>query len=157
LKRIVLLVIALIILVNLTGCSEKNIKKINVEEKKELQHFLVIFNDFAKKQKIGLSVEELKAFRDITPQSVFDETGCQIFKNGKTCESYLLSEGKLYVLGFGFGGLGIVDIATSDFDNNGEKEVLYTYSFGSGLHRSKISCFDSVKKCEKEIGFSVVK
>lgn len=94
---------------------------------------------------------QIDAFRDITPENVFKETGCQIFKSKETCEAFLLYEGNLYILGKGFGGFGIVNVETSDFDGNGEKELLYTYSWGSGIHRSCFGYFDLSKKCEAEI------
>jgi len=142
LKKITFIIIISMMLIILFGCMEKNIKKPVAEQKKNLKDFILVFNEFEKDKKLKLSNEELNAFVDITPEAVFSETACQVFKNGKTCESYLLCEGTLYTLGIGFGGLGLVDMATSDFDNNGKKELLYTYSWGSGLHRS---CITSTK------------
>jgi hypothetical protein len=140
--------------ITLFGCTDKRIEQYSDWKKVDVQEFEYIFNDFAKKQNVVESTIGIDAFHDITPQNVFNETGCQIFKNGKTCDSYLLYEGKLYTLGTGFGGLGIVDIATCDFDNNGKKELLYTYSWGSGIHRSCFGYFDLSRKCETKFDIS---
>jgi hypothetical protein len=117
------------LLVTLWGCSDKKMDQSSEVKRQDPLEFKAICSDFAKKQNITESSLEMDAFYDITPQNVFKETGCQIFKNGKNCESYLLYEGNLYILGIGGGGLGIVEITTCDFDDNGKKELLYTYSF----------------------------
>lgn len=119
-----------------------------------MQEFSSIFKDFAKQHNIIVSSKQMESFDDITPEYVFNETGCQIFKNGSTCESYLLYEGNLYGLGIGFGGFGIVDIETCDFDDNDIKDLIYTYSWGSGIHRSCFGYFDLSKKSEREIDIS---
>ena len=119
-----------------------------------MSEFKSIFIDSAKEHNIEQYPTMTKDFYDITPENVFNETGCQIFKNGETCESYLLYEKKLYILGKGFGGYGVVDITTCDFDKNGENEILYTYSWGSGLHRSIIAYFDFSNKSEVEVKVS---
>lgn len=142
------------LLVTLFGCSNKKIEQPSAWKRQDLQEFKTIFSDFAKKQNIKESYIEIDAFHDITTENVFKETGCQIFTNGKTCESYLLYEENLYTLGIGFGGVGIVDIVTCDFDDNGKKELLYTYSWGSGLHRSCIGYFDLSKKSQVELDIS---
>jgi hypothetical protein len=154
LKKSIFLLIIATLLVIIVGCVNKSIEQSSNWKKQDILEFQSIFSDFAKKQNIGVSNEEIAAFFDITPQNVFKETGCQIFKNGKTCESYLLYEGNLYTLGIGFGGLGIVDIAACDFDDNEKKELLYTYSWGSGIHRSCFGYFDLSTKCELEVDIS---
>lgn len=153
LKKIIFLLIIVTLLVTLFGCTDKKIEQSSNWKKQNIREFESIFCDFVKKYNITYSLN-MDAFRDIQPQNIFKETGCQIFKNGKTCESYLLYEGNLYTLGIGFGGLGIVDIVTADFDENGKKELLYTYSWGSGLHRSCFGYFDLSKKYEAEVDIS---
>lgn len=106
-KKIIFLLIIVTLLVTLFGCTDKKIEKSSNWKKQDIQEFKSIFHDFVKKYNITSSLN-MGAFHDITPQNIFKETGCQIFKNGKTCESYLLYEGNLYTLGMGFGGLGII-------------------------------------------------
>ena len=153
----IFLLIIVTLLGALFGCTDNKVKQSPDGGEKDIQEFESIFIDFAKVQNITLSSEEMDAFNDITPQNVFKETGCQIFKNGKTCESYLLCEGNLYTLGTGFGGLGIVDIVTCNFNDNGKKGLLYTYSWGSGIHRSSFGFFDLSKKCGEPVDISSAK
>lgn len=154
LKKIIFLLIIVTLVVTLFGCTHKTEQSSNWE-KQDIIEFESLLNDFIKINNITSSID-IDAFRDITPENIFEETGCQIFKNGKTCESYLLYEGNLYTLGIGFGGLGIVDIVTADFDGNGEKELLYTYSWGSGIHRSSLGYFDLSAKHEAEVNMSSI-
>jgi hypothetical protein len=151
LKKIILILITFSLLVNLLGCTNKSTEQFSEQKKQDIQEFKSIFSNFAKEENIIMSSKEMDAFHDITPENVFKETGCQIFKNGSTCESYLLCEGNLYTLGIGFGGFGIVHIETCDFDDDNKKDLIYTYSWGSGIHRSSFGYFDLSKKSEGEI------
>ncbi len=144
-KKIVVVLMFAVILGILSGCVQ------SYTEKTELEEFKVLLDDFAKENDINMLSSQFDSFRDITPEHVFAETGCQIFKSGESCESYLLYEGELYSLGMGFGGWGIVDIETADFNKDGEKELLYTYSWGSGIHRSCFGYFDLAGRCKGEI------
>jgi hypothetical protein len=51
-------------------------------------------------------------------------------------DSYLIIDQKVYQLGTAFGGFGLTSLCVADLDKNGEPELIYTYSCGSGLHRS---------------------
>lgn len=144
-------------IVVLFGCDNKKEEQPTDWEKQDLQGFKAILKDSVRKERIKMLSTQIDAFQDITPENVFKETGCQIFKSKETCESYLLYNGNLYTLGEGFGGFGIVDLETSDFDGNGEKELLYTYSWGSGMHRSCLGYFDLSKQCEADIDISAAK
>lgn len=150
-KKVTLLLTLAIMLGALFGCTSKEEKQYPDWKRYDLQEFKPVFSHFAKQNDIQISSTQIDAFGDITPENVFKETGCQIFKNKETYESYLLYDGNIYTLGIGFGGLGVVDVETSDFNGNGEKELLYTYSWGSGMHRSCLGYFDLSKKCEGEI------
>jgi hypothetical protein len=155
-KKLFFLLIVVTLIFYLFGCENKKIEQVSELKKIDIQEFKYIFSNFAKEQKIVISPKVLDDFNDITPENVFLETGCQIFKNASSCQSYLLYEGELYTLGIGFGGLGIVDIATCDFYDNGKNDLLYTYSWGSGIHRSCLGFFDFSSKTEEEIEISSV-
>ncbi len=92
-------------------------------------------------------------FADITPDAVFEETGCQIFKDSATYESYLLSDGEVTPVATGFGGFGITDILPCDLDENGQTDILYAYSWGSGLHRSQLSVYNLTDKAETTLDY----
>jgi|GEM_PF-3791767 len=91
------------------------------------------------------SSEKQEEYFDITPQAVLDEIGCQIFKSNMSCASYVLYEGEKYPISNFFGGWGIVDMQVCDFDGDGQADILYTSSWGSGMHRWEIGYFDFTK------------
>lgn len=93
------------------------------------------------------------AYYDITPENVYEEIGCQIFKVNHTCESYIAYGNNIIPIGRGFGGWGLVDVEMCDFDHNGQKDLLYTYSWGSGMHRSHIGIFNFTAMQETTLDF----
>ena len=115
-----------------------------IKAKYTLDDFWDVFQQYTEGKTQGnLSAEDKKEnYVDFTPGAVFEETGGQIFKDSQWCSSYFLYEDKLYSLGEWFGGLGVVDVKTCDFDGNGKKDLLFTYSWGSGIHRALIGHLD---------------
>lgn len=106
--------------------------------------------------KTGMSKEgKLKYYTvyDITPKNVKEEIGCQLFKVNYTCETYVVNKSKFSAIGFGFGGYGVVNVDTCDFDYDGQKDLIYTFSWGSGIHRSHIGIFNFSKNQEKWLDF----
>jgi hypothetical protein len=106
--------------------------------------------------KTGMSKEDkLKYYTicDITPKEVKEEIGCQIFKVNYSCETYVVYKSKVFGIGLGFGGFGVVSLTTCDFDGNGQKDLIYTFSWGSGLHRSQIGVFNFSKEKEEWLDF----
>jgi hypothetical protein len=75
---------------------------------------------------------------EITPEKL-RETEFRIYKDMQTFESYLVrSSSDVHRLGAGFGGFGIISLEVSD----DLSYMVYTYSFGSGIHRSHTAvCF----------------
>ncbi len=89
---------------------------------------------------------DLDACYNITPDSFGENFGYSIFKYDLSCASFLLYENKVYPLGEWFGGFGVTSMALADLNLDGSQELYFTYSFGSGLHRSHIAYFDPVMK-----------
>ncbi|MGG1633902.1 M56 family metallopeptidase [Paenibacillus sp. NRS-1760] len=83
---------------------------------------------------------------NITPQSISENSEYSIFKYDKSAASFLLYKGVVYPLGEWFGGLGVTSMALADLDNDGDSELYFTYSWGSGLHRSHAAYFNPSAK-----------
>ncbi|MDE6787867.1 MAG: hypothetical protein K2J47_00915 [Ruminococcus sp.] len=89
---------------------------------------------------------------NVTPKEITDKYGLCIFKfdgdGGGTIygEGFLLYENEIYPIGCSFGGWGLTSFAVTDTDHNGSNELYFTYSCGSGIHRSALSYFDMQSK-----------
>ncbi|OBZ11118.1 M56 family metallopeptidase [Bacillus sp. FJAT-26390] len=83
---------------------------------------------------------------NITPESIKENAKYTIFKYAESSASFLLYEGEVYPLGEWFGGHGVTSMALADLDSDGEMELYFTYSWGSGLHRSHAAYFNPSAK-----------
>jgi beta-lactamase regulating signal transducer with metallopeptidase domain len=79
---------------------------------------------------------------NITPDFVGSHSPYRIFKFSQSCASYLLYGDAVYPLGEYFGGSGIDSVALADLNRNGQYELYFTFSWGSGLHRSQLGYFN---------------
>ena len=95
----------------------------------------------AKNPTLISSYEDDELF-NITPQEITDKYGFRIFKYSKNCDTYLELKGETYPLGIGFGGPGTISFAVADLNGDEQYELYFTYSFGSGLNRAVVGCFD---------------
>ncbi|MBQ7336084.1 MAG: hypothetical protein IJW92_06400 [Clostridia bacterium] len=93
----------------------------------------------------GFVLDKEKCF-NVTPEQVALETDYKIFKFSDSCASFVMLDNKIYALCEWFGGYGFVNAVPCDFDNDGNKDLLVASSWGSGLHRSVISVFNSTTK-----------
>jgi len=99
-------------------------------------------------QKLGgfSSEEEMGTYFNVTPKRIEDNSDYQVFKNDTSCASFLLYEDTVYPMGGWFGGNGVVNMALGDMNRDGMDELYFTYSWGSGIHRSQAAYFDPAEK-----------
>ena len=93
----------------------------------------------------GYVLNEENCF-NVTPEQVASETNFQIFKFSDSSASFIMIDNEIYALCEWFGGHGFINAVPCDFDNDGNIDLLVASSWGSGLHRSIISVFNSVTK-----------
>lgn len=94
-----------------------------------------------------LSQEQRNECVEITPEAVSDATDWRMFTL-QSQYSFLLADGEVYILCNYWGGRGVTSALPWDYDGNGVMDLLYTYSWGSGIHRSHVSVFDMTAKQE---------
>ncbi|MDX1416747.1 MAG: hypothetical protein R3293_21275 [Candidatus Promineifilaceae bacterium] len=56
-------------------------------------------------------------------------------------ETYLINGHIVLPLGTAVGGQGLTSLEVDDLDEDGREEIWFTYSFGSGLHQSRIGVY----------------
>lgn len=54
--------------------------------------------------------------------------------------------GEVYSIGECFGGFGLTSLALADLNKDDVYELYYTFSCGSGLHRSQVGYFEPISK-----------
>lgn len=90
---------------------------------------------------------------ELTTMAVWKELGLQVFQvrgNARRHETYALIGQKTVPLGRAFGGDGVTSLAVADLDGDGKKELLYSFNWGSGIHRSQIGILESWRKTPRE-------
>ncbi|MDF9841523.1 MULTISPECIES: hypothetical protein [unclassified Paenibacillus] len=88
---------------------------------------------------------------EITPAEVWEETGHQLFKDSSSLETYVVADGQAAVLGIGFGGCGVTSVVPYDVNGDGAGDLVYAYSYGSGIHRSVMSWMDLQTMTEQPV------
>ena len=82
----------------------------------------------------------------ITPRYILENSEFLIFKYDTSCASFLLYDGEIYPMGRWFSGYGVTDVKLADIDNDNELELYFTFSWGSGIHRSQAGYFNPKTK-----------
>jgi hypothetical protein len=85
---------------------------------------------------------------EITPEEVKKDIGCQIFKVNYTRETFVVYKLKMFQIGMTDYRPGVLDIETCDFDADGQKDLIYTFSWGSGMNHSEIGIYNFSKEQE---------
>lgn len=92
---------------------------------------------------------------NVTPKVVSEVCDIQIFKFSDNCASFAYIDGEVFELCDSFGGYGFVNAVPWDYDEDGNMDLLFASSWGSGIHRSEISVFNVVTK-ESVVVYSTV-
>lgn len=142
----------LCITIGLSACSISPISERTVLDTLAPESELIItssdtqVSDFLEKMQGFTTYYETDECYNITPDFVADNSDYSIFKYSSSTESFILYDGEIYSIGTCFGGLGITSMALADLDKDGTYELYYTFSWGSGLHRSHVGYFEPINK-----------
>jgi hypothetical protein len=152
------------------GFNEAKIYEIPFKQRKKsysIEDFKALLNGFDKLNNIkkresiendntGMSEADIQKYYriiEITPEKVKKEIGCQIFRINNSSDTFVVYKSKVYRIGFGFGGHGVVSIESCDFDGDKKKDLIYTFSWGSGMHRSHIGVLNLSNNREEWLDF----
>lgn len=152
-KKIVCILCALTVLFLLSSCknntptiNKHKVVKTNISKDYVPEFIELLSEDFELSGLLsGYTLDEEHCY-NVTPPQVAAETDMKIFKFSDSSASFVIADGKIYILCTFLGGHGFVNAIPCDFDNDGNKDLLVASSWGSGLHRSNISIFNSVTK-----------
>ena len=152
-KRIFCIFCVITMLFLLCSCKDDSSHKANEYEtmktsatKDSVEEFVSLLENIEPSGLIsGYKFDEETCY-NVTPPKVAAETNMKIFKFSDSCASFVMMDNEVYPLCESFGGYGFVNAIPCDFDNDGNKDLFVASSWGSGLHRSVISVFNSVSK-----------
>ena len=153
-KRLFCLLLTGIVLISLTACQTNtdNSDKSNVDymttscTKDSVDEFMDIIGEVELGGlSAGMKLDEEHCY-NVTPLSVATQTDIKIFKFSDSCVSLALIDGEVYSICESFGGFGFVNAVPWDYDGDGNLDLLIASSWGSGLHRSIISVFNTTTK-----------
>ena len=91
---------------------------------------------------------------NVTPADITESYGMTVYKFNQSCASILLYDGEYYTLGICFGGFGADSFAIADLNGDGCEELYFTFSWGSGMHRSQVGYFDTADKTVRTYEYS---
>lgn len=155
-KRLFCLLLAGIVLTFLTACqtnTENLDKSENIVDymttsctKDSVDEFMSILGEAELSGlSAGMTLDKEHCY-NVTPLSVAEQTDIKIFKFSDSCLSLAFIDGEVYSICESFGGYGFVNAAPWDYDEDGNLDLLVASSWGSGLHRSIISVFNTTTK-----------
>lgn len=99
------------------------------------------FYELYSERKKGAYIPAKESCYNVTTENL-KRMGIKIFKFKDNCDGYLHYKNDVYEFAPGFGGNGFVNAVICDYDNNGISDILYTFSWGSGIHQSEVCLFD---------------
>lgn len=108
---------------------------------------------FCRKEKPQLAPTVKFPLKEITTAEVWDRLGAQIFQVTGDIDqfsTYLIRGGRVHRLGTGFGGHGVMSFVVAELAG-GRPWLVYTYSWGSGRHRSKVAALDLLQAGSPEL------
>jgi Tol biopolymer transport system component len=100
--------------------------------------------DYLRRQKPDLSPDTQLPMIELPMQAGWERLPARLFQvtDGTFArEVFLISGDTVLQLGTAVGGQGVTSIEVSDLDQDGSVELLFTYSFGSGIHQSRIGMY----------------
>lgn len=74
---------------------------------------------------------------------------------GNSVEGYKVDKNIIIPLGGGFGSIGVKNYYLYDIDHDDEDELIYIYSFGSGINHTVLNCIDDGEIIESIIDFNI--
>ncbi len=136
---VALVLLAGVGLATVAGCS-KPTSEVSI---KEAETLVARWIEAHQDQSVG---GRSPALEDITTTEMRSRLHVQVFRvkgdtGGWDPDSYMLSASRVYPMGSGFGGSGLMEVRVCDLDSDGSDELVYVFSCGSGVHRSVVEAY----------------
>ena len=90
----------------------------------------------------GMNPQVQAPLLELSTDELWERLSAQLFQvteGVREGSTYLLFDGSVEPLGESFGGHGVMSCCVTDLDADGSPELVYSYSWGSGIHRSQLA------------------
>jgi hypothetical protein len=141
-KAIQLLLVYLLLSTLVSACNHASKpERISIDE----AHALI--QDAILEESSDMNPDVKFTLKELTTDEIWQRIGAQVFVleghivSFWSAETYIIVDGQVDRLGTAFGGYGVTSMCVTDLDQNDEAELTYTYSWGSGLHRSHVAVY----------------
>ena len=127
--------------------QEEKVKRLTLKEAENVVRTFVLTDN------PRMNPQAMFPLKEITPDAVWKRLGVQVFqvKEGvRAHETFVVKKLRVFPIGKGFGGQGVNSLCVADLNGDGRAELVYSFSWGSGEHRSQIGVFDVLAKKPRE-------
>jgi hypothetical protein len=103
-----------------------------------------MIGDYLQSQKPQLDPDLRLQVEELPMTEAWEQLRVQLFRITEGAfenESFLISGDSVLPMGTAVGGRGLTSLEIGDLDRDGSAELLFTYSFGSGIHQSRIGMY----------------
>ena len=94
------------------------------------------------------------AVKELSNGTIRKRLGVQVFQitgEVRRHETYVVKDGEVFNIGRAFGGSGVNSLAVADLDGDKRPDLVFSFAWGSGEHRSQVAMFDCLAKVPKQI------
>jgi hypothetical protein len=103
-----------------------------------------MIEDYFTDQDPSLDLDLSFALEEVPVAEAWERLYVQVFRITEGIrhnESFLIHGDRVLQMGTATGGLGLTSVEIADLDRDGMVELYFTYSFGSGIHQSRIGMY----------------
>ena len=142
-KKVLFTFVALAVLLSTISCAQHkptNVERISVAEAERLVRTMFV------KEIPDLNPAVEFPLTELTTNEIWQRLSAQVFQVNDGIyqfSTYLIKNERIVPLGTGIGGMGLTSMCVTDLDRNGNPELVYTYSWGSGIHRSQVAIYST--------------
>lgn len=135
--------VVLSVLLSTAACSQQettNAERISTAEAESLVRTMLL------KDIPNLNPAADFPLTELTTDEVWQRLRAQVFQvndGNHMFNTYLIKNKETVPLGTGVGGMGLTSMCVADLDQDGNPELVYTYSWGSGIHRCQVAIYSA--------------
>jgi hypothetical protein len=94
-------------------------------------------------------LDDAALLKELTTEAIWKKLKIQVFQaRGDVLlnETFVVRDKQVFPIGKAFGGSGVNSLCVADLDRDKEFELVYSFAYGSGVHRSCVAVFKPLAK-----------